>query len=229
MDNERLKIYYDAEFTELTADAQLISIGLYSESGAYFYAEFELDTSTVETLISDDFMMNNVISNLLFWNSKATMWSSVSPSDSDDNPTPYNILMKGTADDIKDNLIQWLENERIISEKIIEFYTDCYAYDWVLLNQLICKDGNALNIPGYISYIPIDLSTALRIYGIDPDITREEYISFTDKEDILNMIDLPIGDNKPFKHNALWDALVTYKCFQKVLYVNKIEGEEVKE
>ena len=51
---------------------------------------------------------------------------------------------------------------------------------------------------------------------------------FTDKEDILNMIDLPIGDNKPFKHNALWDALVTYKCFQKVLYVNKIEGEEVK-
>ena len=36
----KLKVYYDAEFTGLHRNTSLISIGLISESGSKFYAEF---------------------------------------------------------------------------------------------------------------------------------------------------------------------------------------------
>lgn len=38
--DEKLKVYYDAEFTGLNRNTDLISIGLVSEYGNYFYAEF---------------------------------------------------------------------------------------------------------------------------------------------------------------------------------------------
>ena len=96
------------------------------------------------------------------------------------------------------------------------FYTDCYAYDWVLLNDLICPKGNALELPPYINYIPMDLSTALQLHGIDPDISREEYIG---EKTINNLKSWPLFKEmgESCKHNSLWDAAVCSWCFYKVL------------
>lgn len=40
MEQNFVKVYFDAEFTGLHRDTTLISIGLISESGHHFYAEF---------------------------------------------------------------------------------------------------------------------------------------------------------------------------------------------
>lgn len=83
--------------------------------------------------------------------------------------------------------------------KSIEFWSDCLSYDWVLFNQIW---GHAFNIPKSIYYIPFDLSTLLKIKGIDPDISREEFAEMVDEKE---------------KHNALWDAKVIRNCYLKAI------------
>jgi len=87
-------------------------------------------------------------------------------------------------------------------------WSDCLAYDWVLFCQLW---GHAFNIPPCVYYIPFDLATLLMLKGIDPDIDRESF---------ANMI----GDDGT-KHNALWDALVIQKCYEKAVRLPLAESE----
>ena len=84
------------------------------------------------------------------------------------------------------------------------------------MNDLLCADGNALNMPEYASYIPMDLSTALQLNGIDPDITREEFVGSKAVSDLKN--------TEPFsrwgedmKHNCLWDAAVCKMRFDNII------------
>ena len=101
-------------------------------------------------------------------------------------------------------------------DKQIQIYCDCYAYDWMLFNKLICDDGLALNLPDFIYYIPMDLSTALQFNGIDPDITREEYLG-KDAVEQLQTYDIFRSMGENCKHNSLWDAAVCMRCFVKLL------------
>ena len=92
--------------------------------------------------------------------------------------------------------------------------------------DLICDGGDNMNLPDYIDYIPIDLSTMLLMKGIDPDITREEFAD----QHYLNML----PNTKPFsdwsrtaiKHNSLWDACVAYLCYFNIEAGTKSKGEE---
>jgi hypothetical protein len=83
--------------------------------------------------------------------------------------------------------------------KHVEIWSDCLAYDWVLFNQLW---GHAFNIPKNVYYIPFDICTLFKIKGIDPDINREEFAEIQEK---------------PEKHNALWDAKVIKACYEKLM------------
>jgi hypothetical protein len=49
-----------------------------------------------------------------------------------------------------------------------------------------------------VYYIPFDLATLLKMKGVDPDISREEFAQ--------------APPNGP-KHNALWDARVIKACY----------------
>ena len=113
---------------------------------------------------------------------------------------------------LKDNVIQNLFNTNPINnEKLkksiegfikpydtVEMWSDCLSYDWVLFNQIW---GHAFNIPKTIYYIPFDICTLFKIKGIDPDINREEFA------EIKGVIK---------KHNALFDAKVIKKCYEKL-------------
>ena len=58
------KIFFDTEFTGLHQNTTLISIGLVSECGKTFYAEFtDYDQKQV-----DEWIKNNVIANLTLQN-----------------------------------------------------------------------------------------------------------------------------------------------------------------
>ena len=95
---------------------------------------------------------------------------------------------------IADSLKSWLEELGLV-----EMWSDCLAYDWVLFSLLW---GHAFNIPKNVFYIPYDLCTLLKINKIDPDINREEFAGMK---------------NGAEKHNSLWDAMVIKACYEKLV------------
>lgn len=224
---DRTKIYYDAEFTGLYRNAHLISIAFISESGAYFYAEcpwYVYDKNKSKWI--DD----NVIPNLLF-NDKDDHYIEDPTEIIDDNGHRHlNMKLKGGPIFIDKYLTQWFELEYMANDKKkIQLYTDCYAYDWMLLMDLICPECDALNLIDWIDYIPIDLSTMLFMNNIDPDTKREKLVGklFIDamimREPFINMLDP--------KHNALWDAYIMSEIFMRLFAKDKLEEntEEKKE
>lgn len=180
---KRTNIYFDTEFTGLHQKTTLLSIGLINEYGDTFYAEFnDADYTQVDKWLSD-----NVIANLKY-NEHDTFF---------DDSDPGVIQIKDSASVIKLALTDWLGR---FDE--VEMWSDCLCYDWVLFNNIF---GTAFDIPKNVYYIPFDLSSAFRMKGIDPDISREEYAG--DFETIV-----------PYeKHNALWDAVVIKACCDKLM------------
>ena len=178
------KIFFDTEFTGLHQNTTLISIGLISECGKTFYAEFtDYDKSQI-----DDWLQENVIDNLKRPNNKSIMEDAFSIGGSNDWLDVF-----GNKKGVKGYLETWLSQ---FGE--VEIWSDCLSYDWVLFSQLW---GHAFNIPKNIYYIPFDICTLFKIKGIDPDISREEFAGL---------------DEEPQKHNALWDAKVIKKCYERL-------------
>ena len=176
-----MKVFMDTEFTGLHKGTTLISIGLVAENGKSFYAELtDYDKSQV-----DDWLEENVISHLYL--DKAQYDRRL--RDSYDE-----VESVGTADHVKHELEWWLKQF-----DDIEIWSDCLSYDWVLFNNIF---GTAFDIPKNVYYIPFDICTVFKLKGIDPDISREEFID--------NSVE---GE----KHNALYDAKVIKACYEKLM------------
>lgn len=192
-----MKLFFDTEFTGLHQNTTLISIGIVALDGRYFYAEFnDYDKDQV-----NDWIQENVIENLMF-NGKETQCveESLVPYNKvyDNDYASLRIRMKNDTDNIVNKLKRWLHQ----FDDEIQMWSDCLSYDWVLFNQLF---GGAQNIPSNINYIPMDICTSFYDKGIDPDISREEFIDNTVKGE---------------KHNSLYDAMVIRECYLK-LYHNE--------
>lgn len=175
------KIFFDTEFTGLHQNTSLISIGLISENGRTFYAEmWDYDAKQI-----NEWLRENVIKHLRF----------NGINDSDPVLDIKHHAMKGSTRQVSEKLSSWLAQF-----ETCEMWSDCLAYDWVLFCNLF---GDAFNIPANVYYIPFDLSTLLKIKGVDPDINREEYAE--------------LEIEGAFKHNALWDAEVIKACYEKAI------------
>lgn len=159
----KLKIFFDLEFTGLHQFTSCISLGIVDENNNTFYAEFD-DFNFNQV---DSWLETNVMANLLFFSNKEVYEFSKEET-----------YIKGSTETITEGLIKWL-NEIREENQVIEIWGDCLAYDWVLLCQLF---KGALNIPSYLYYIPFDICTLFKIRGIDPDISREEYAQLKSKK-----------------------------------------------
>ena len=157
-----------------------------TEYGNTFYAEF----NDYDNLQVDEWLTNNVISNLLYNN---TFHIPVVKKYNDDNDF-YNLSFKGNTRYVKSKLIEWLSQFK----SDIEIWSDCLSYDWVLFNNIF---GTAFDIPKFIYYIPFDICTLFKIKGVDPDIDRLEFSELTNEN----------------KHNALSDAIMIKKCYYKLI------------
>lgn len=180
-------IFFDTEFTGLRNGTTLISIGCVSEDGKEFYAELtDYDKSQV-----NEWVKGNVISKLCFPEQIQELGRPRQPK-----VTERCFEAKGTRDDISLLLRDWLAQFGLV-----EMWSDCLAYDWVLFCDLF---GGAFRIPKNVYYIPFDLSTLLKIKGIDPDINRELFA------------EMPGADGQ-HKHHALHDAQVIRACYQRII------------
>ncbi len=190
-----MKIFFDTEFTGLHQNTTLISIGLVSEDGKTFYAEFtDYDEAQVQ---ADEWLQTNLVDKLEI------------DHYTDDDYFPYAdaVTVKGDKEEIAFCLEHWL-HERAGSDKL-EMWSDCLAYDWVLFCQLW---GHAFKIPDCVYYIPFDICTVFKLKGIDPDTVREDFV-FDNAPTVLSYL----NGIEIKKHNALWDAKVIKACYDKLM------------
>lgn len=190
-----MRIYLDTEFTGLRKETSLISIGIVADDGKEFYAELnDYDEDQV-----DEWLQNNVINNLRFKCAEGGQeeYYVATRAESDKIPSDmfkgYSVEFRGSKQEVERELRRWLDQF-----DDVEVWSDCLAYDWVLFNDIF---GHAFNIPKHVYYIPFDISTLMKVKGIDPDINREEFSGMT------------VGKEK---HNALWDAKVIKACYEKL-------------
>jgi hypothetical protein len=187
-----IKAFFDMEFTGLHQFTTPVSLGIVYSTGQTFYAEF---TDYAEDQI-DDWLRDNVIAKLQL---------------NDMEPNSYicedltiangKKVVRGTQEYVAQELDFWHQYIGATEDTKITFWSDCYAYDWVLLNQLFGPKG-AMDAPNYVYYIPLDLSTLFAAHHIDPNINREEFATIP-------------ADGK--KHNALHDAIVIKACYDKLM------------
>ena len=204
-----LKVFFDTEFTGLHQNTTLISIGLVSERGDTFYAEF----SDYDKAQCDEWINTNVISKLKFsvpkyGEDEFFIWTG-------GEDAVKKVELRGNTQQIAQYLYDWFQDilggplswvdygEGIcppeITDPSIELWSDCLAYDFVLFNQLW---EHAFNIPKCIYYIPFDICTLFKVVNVDPDIDREAFVGCSSKNN---------------KHNALWDAKIIKKCHDKLI------------
>jgi hypothetical protein len=200
----RTKLFFDTEFTGLHKNTTLISLGIESECGKTFYAEFN---DYDETQISD-WIRENVISKLKFSAPLPGEEESYILSRASSNPKGesiykgYHLLLRGTTAKIKEELTKWLKQF-----ENVEMWSDCLAYDWVLFCDIF---GDAFSLPSNVYYIPFDICTMFQEHDIDPDINREQFV-----------FDTPVKELHDKKHNALWGAGVIKQCYGKLSFAKR--------
>lgn len=197
----RTKLFIDLEFTGLHQATTPISLGIISECGKTFYAEF---TDYDRTQLND-WLDENIIPNT--WVAINEPITSMGEVINESRWADKHVF--GSSDYIKPFLEEWLSQ----FESIV-IWSDCLAYDWVLFNQIW---GHAFSIPENVYYIAMDICTLFEMNDIDPDISREEYseIDMLLKYSLVtNFKRLDVNGLR--KHNALWDAFIIRECYKKL-------------
>lgn len=197
-----MKVFMSTEFTGKHKNTTIISIGIVSEDGRTFYAEFnDYDESQVTDQIKE-----HIIKKLQFEQPKEYapgMWEQEHYIKSRfDEKTPltqkFNIEMRGSKEDIKQELTDWLNQ----FDECIEIWGDSLTYDWVLFTDIF---GTAFDIPECVYYIPFNISTILNMKGIDPDINREKFAYEFGHGELVST-----GD----KYSVLFDAYILRRCYR---------------
>lgn len=185
-----MRIYFDTEFTGLHKNTTLISIGLVSEDGKKFYAEFtDYDKSQV-----NDWIKDNVIAYTSYLKESGNMEVCSTSYD--------NYYSCGKKDYIKNDLHEWLSQF-----ENVQLYSDCNHYDMVLFIDIF---GTAFDLPENVSPVCHDINQDIaKHYGISDskafDKSREEIMS-----------DLCEGVIEGDKHNSLYDAEVIKSIYEQI-------------
>ena len=186
-------LFFDTEFTGLRKDTTLISLGIISDNGKRFYAEFnDYDESQC-----DEWIKNNVINNLHL----GGMGDGISDIDEE----PAGIMVRGNKNYVSKELKEWISQF-----DSIQFVSDVCHYDFVLLIDLMTGGKTALDLPDNIYAVCYDINSDIaRHYGISDreafDKSREEIVS-----------ELCGHEVDGTKHNALYDAEVIKAIYYEI-------------
>lgn len=196
-----MKIFFDTEFTGLHKDTTLISIGLVSEDGKTFYAEFnDYDKSQVNEWIKE-----NVIDNLLMKEPLPGEEEFYLAARCEDNLTgndlfdSYTVQLRGDKKIIATELNKWLKQF-----DSVELISDVCHYDMVLLIDIF---GDAFSLPKNVCPVCYDINQDISKYY---NISQLEAFDYS-REDILKEKNNQIIGAK---HNALYDALVIKEIYK---------------
>lgn len=183
------KVFFDTEFSGLSQDTQLLSIGLVHENGETFYAEVtDYDENALSAWVKE-----NVIPKMLLEKEGYAI--------NEHTHENGNFVLRGAKHIVARELANWLQS---FGSQII-MVADVLAYDWVLFCDLW---GTAFAIPQNVFYIPVDLSTLLLAKDYDPDISRVDLVKQFTPSGELDNID---------SHNALTDAQMCKIIYENIM------------
>lgn len=183
-----MNIYFDLEFTGLHQKTTLVSLGMVSDDNRSLYAEAtDYDRSQVEPWLAE-----NVLPRLFLVKSDVPDLPLMTTPYSGGSPGSWTI--SGDRRQIGLFVSEWLEKF-----DSVEFWGDCLAWDWVLFCELFRGEDTAERLPRNVFYIPFDIATLMKVKGIDPDISREEFSGIA-----------------LAKHNALDDARIIRACYERL-------------
>ena len=184
-------LFFDMEFTGLSQDTTPISLGIISEDGRQFYAEF----TDFDERKCDQWIQSEVIENLYACNKNVY-----------DAPYIENFHV-GAIGDIRKALIIWLNQF-----DDIQFVSDVCHYDFVVLITILTNGGTALCLPKKISAV---------CHDINQDIAQHFMISDAEafdmsREEIMDMMCNPDDIVTGNKHNSLYDAKVIRAIYHEI-------------
>lgn len=196
----KTKIFIDLEFTGLHKLTTPISIGLVAEDGKEYYAEFtDFDKHQVDPFIAQHVLPKRMLEDYNF--------------ERDYDPNAERVLVKGDIDRVHNTMLKWLEKYK---ENGVQMWGDLLSYDWVLFISIF---GNGHNLPKFIDYIPMDLCTALPLFGVDQDVDRDV---FAYGEELAS-------ERKGSKHNSLYDAQTQMAVYKKLMDIQEKAREEMED
>lgn len=184
-----MNLFFDCEFTGLRKDTTLISLGIVSEDGKKFYAEF----TDYDEKQCDDWIKKNVIGHLILGDENI-----VTAKNGD-------VFIRDNKKEIRRALLSWIRRD-----VVLQFVSDVCHYDFVLLIDLLTNGGTALDIPLNISAVCHDInSDIVRHYGI----TEREAFDKSREEIVSELCGHKVDGTK---HNALYDAEVIKAIWEEI-------------
>ena len=185
-----MKLFFDMEFTGLRQNTTPISIGIVSEDGKRFYAEFtDYDESQC-----DDWIKENVISELLHDTEK---W--------------YEGISDRQTHGIK-NIILYALKDWLQQFDEIQFVSDVCHYDFVLLIDLLTNGETALDLPDNISVVCHDINQDIAAYF---EVSDREAFDMNREEILYRLTGYRVVGEK---HNSLHDAEIIKKIYEEIGY-----------
>lgn len=162
-------VFLDSEFTSLSQNAKLISIGMTDLSNNTFYSEVIGDYSYDDC---SDWVKQNIIPTLKY-------------NDNTEHQVTNTFSGASNLTKLKENIFKWFEN--ISSNKKVLIISDCLAYDWILFAETM-KDDRGEFPMDKIFYVPVDIMGVLMAKGIDIDVERESLVNMSseNKHDALH-------------------------------------------
>lgn len=118
-----MKFWFDTEFLEDGETILPISIGIVSEDGRSYYAEFKMGPAVAARIRSHEWLMENVVPHL-----SGNLRTILRPHSGFEVVTPWRPV-----EQIAREIIEFT---RCKGKDEPEFWAYCGAYDWVLINQL---------------------------------------------------------------------------------------------
>lgn len=201
-----MNLFFDAEFTGLHKNTTLISLGIVSEDGKKFYAEF----TDYDEGQCDDWIKENVIKNLGAENIEFDSAYTLCDASSFGNKRwlKYNDSMEVTIGEkfyIIPFLKTWLKQF-----DSIQFVSDVCHYDFVLLIDLLTNGGTAIELPNNISAACHDINQDIAEWYDISDIDAFD----KNREEILDEVTGYYVTGQ--KHNSLYDAEVIKAIWEQI-------------
>jgi DNA polymerase III epsilon subunit-like protein len=175
MNNKKTLIFLDFEFTGLHIKTTPISIGLITDCGHKFYAEF----NDYDKTQCDEWINENVINKLSFNDYIHYL---------ENNKDEKIINIKNDKKTISESLNIWLKQF-----KNIEFWGDSVSYDWLLFIDLIGMGKTMRKLPNnFESHQAYDIHTVLKINYHKPKENRHIILGIENKNQHNSLYDAEI-------------------------------------
>lgn len=192
-------IALDMEFTSLSRNTELISLGLVNNHQAFYFENKDWSFRTIhDAPRQKDWLNRNVVPHLMFADSTETVYKTTL-----NQLGLETYIVHDTVENMAMHLSAWLRKyEHIV------VVGDVVQYDWVLFCDIF---GGAQYIPKNVFYIPIDIASLLYDRG-GKHFADESRINIYNEytENTYKFFDI-------VPHNALHDAYVIKYIFENVL------------